>query len=102
MISPVIERLPVCRLARRPLSVVRALEFMIPGSILEEVFKRRRMIVNGGKLDLGHALIGVELELRAQLQSCDTAAVDVHQVQTGDWNGELQPLLGSSVSSRQK
>jgi hypothetical protein len=51
LISPIIERLTLRRLAGRPLRVVRALELVVPGRILQEVFKRRGMVVNGCKLD---------------------------------------------------
>jgi hypothetical protein len=46
--------------------------------------------------------IGVQLELRTQLQARDAVAVDVHQVKASDGHCNLQSLFRSPVASSQK
>jgi hypothetical protein len=82
--------------------MVGALELMIPRCILEEIFDGRRVIVDRREFDLHDALIGVQLELRTQLQASNAVAVDVHQMKASDGHCNLQPLFRSPVASSQE
>jgi len=102
LVAPVVEPLALHGLARRPLRMVGALELMIACCVLQEIFDGRRMIVDRRELDLHDALIGVQLELRTQLQAGDAVAVDVHQMKASDGHCNLQSLFRSPVASSQK
>jgi len=101
LIPPFVDRFPSGRLRARSLRVIRAFEFMIACGVLEQFVKRRRMVVHGSELDLDDALIRVQLELGTQLQPGHAIVVDVHKVQTRQWNRNLHALLRMAIAVAQ-
>ena len=87
---------------RSSFGVVRALELMIARGVTEQIVKRRRHVIRGWRIRNHHALLGIELEPRPQLQTRNALLIDLDQVQALCGNRERHLLRRATVTTRKQ